>query len=694
MKKQYNSEIEGMIEFYQTLGQADQVDYDCNTDGSIKGCLLEFKLNFTDLLAHKKQVARYLKAYNSLAKRIPEKVLLVDLNNRKFIDGVVSTTKTGATVNWSPEQKHWETPSELVKFFVDEYCKGWIEEESVISYNNLFCEKNGKKITSKEDVRDEFLNPRLLPILPFDWHAQLKKEKQRESKNDWLTFNMNMLGSAILKKQLGAFFTPDRYVKISTQYVRNAIKKVPIDMDYVILDRCAGTGNLEKYLTEEELSHCILNTLDYTEWTTLKGLYEDRVRHILPHDSTTRDDKNGLMGDGDALLERFYEHLRPLLQGKYIIMLENPPFAGTAGIRGGGKGTLEKKKYSYINLAMKAQGYDGNLCKDLLAQFVWSAFEIVKCNEYILYGPVMWWKSNHILDKEYIVGHMCNKKHFNATESGILLGHWANHDKKNETLECFTDTNDETYTIKKKTTFITNLMNPHKISIDKTSLRTPEKDELGLLFSTSSSLDALNGGLFNRETYRTELVTSAGLKMTKLTKANIKKLSVIQCVNCYKPGAYHEKEVVMKCADKGDEYTKDTDLLNDSLLFVLLSDRTKCISNGSLNNQLCLSQKTIGDKLLTKPQRKHELVTLWEEVLSELKKCKNDYNPKYKYGLYQVQKLVNVKMESGSFTKTGEPIKVLKYPLLDERVKALIIKLEEFYDEKIKPKLFKHELLK
>ncbi len=693
MKKRYNSEIEGMIDFYQELGLHQQVDYDCNTDGRLNACLNEFKLNFTDLSSHKKQMERYLISYNAIAKQIPSKTLLIDLNNKKYIEGNVNTSAEGVSIKWEEDQIDWSTPAELVKFFnIKTYNKGWINENSIISYNNIFCSINNKKTTSKDEVKNEFINPQKLDIFPFKWYEQIDKENKNRSDNNWLTFNMNMLGSDILKKQLGAFFTPDKYLTISTQYVRNAIKNVPQDMDYVIVDRCAGTGNLEKFLTDDELSHCILNTIDYTEWTTLKGLYEGRVRYIIPHTSKSRNDENGLMLDGDALQEEFYEKLLPLIENKYVIMLENPPFAGTAGIRGGGKGTLKTKKYSYINLKMKSI-YDGNLCKDLLNQFIWSAFQMVKCDEYILYGPIMWWKSNHILDKKYINGHLCNKKNFNASDSGILLGHWVNKDETNEELHCSTDIENVNYIIKKKHTNITKLLDNYKITIDKNNLRIPENDELGLLFSTSSTLDSLNGGLFNRLTYRTELVTSAGLKLTKLTKHNLKLLSVIQCVNCYRPTNYYEKEVVMKCADKNMYFQNDNMLLEDSLLFVLLSEQTKCKSNNAMLNQLCLSQNTVSDKLLSNIQINNKLIPLWNDVLEELKKCK-DYNSDYNYGLYQIEKDINIKIESGSITKTGTTIKVLKYPVLDEKIKTLKLELKTFYNEKIVPKLFEYELLK
>ncbi|WP_341493697.1 hypothetical protein [Mesomycoplasma ovipneumoniae] len=65
-------------------------------------------------------------------------------------------------------------------------------------------------------------------------------------------------------------------------YFRAAISEVPKDNDYIILDRCAGTGNLEKWLTDEELSHVIVSTYEYYEYKVLVELLGDKVRHIIP----------------------------------------------------------------------------------------------------------------------------------------------------------------------------------------------------------------------------------------------------------------------------------------------------------------------------------------------------------------------------------------------------------------------------
>lgn len=678
MKKIYNTEIEGMIDFYKELGLESSVDYECNTDGRLNGCLNEFKLNFTDLLSHKKQVVRYLKAYNSMAKPIPEKTLLIDLNNRKYIEGTVSTTKDGVFVNWEEKQEHWETPSELIKFFyLLNYCNGWIDEMSIISYNNLFCLENNKKTTSKDEVKKELISPKLLKIHSFDWYAQINKENSNRIENNWLTFNMNMLGSDILKKQLGAFFTPDKYLKKSTEYLRNAIKKVPENMDYVIIDRCAGTGNLEKFLTDEELKHCILNTIDYTEWTTLKGLYEGRVRHIIPHDSISRNDESGLMLDGDALQEKFYEKLLPLIKDKYIIMLENPPYADVGGKSGGHNKGKEK---SYINERMlKIVG--GNECNELGHQFIWSAWEYIKPNDYILYSPIKYWKLYELSNRKFVNGILCRSELFNTPNKfAISLIHWKKEESVSKEIELQIEDSQETVIVKKC---------EQKFFYDQ---RKYDENAIARFRAESFMMGPANVYLSNNDNGTT--IWNRSKPFYKSNAMDILPLFVSKLKYSFY-NSWTEKIIVFNSLDNGDNYKNDKKFKNDCLLFSCLTDNNKCISNDILSNELCLLQNTVADELLDASYNDHYLIKLWNDVLSEVRKDnKVEYDKSKSYGLYQIQKEINLKIESGSYKKTGEPIMILKYPTLDEKIKNLKVELKDFYLKIIEPKLYQYELLK
>ncbi|MBO6021731.1 hypothetical protein J6P52_06345 [bacterium] len=80
---------------------------------------------------------------------------------------------------------------------------------------------------------------------------------------------MDCLNDPLNKKILGAFYTPDLYCKKSVELVKEAIKRLPKDIeDYVIVDRCGGTGNLESSdngFTNEMLSHTIISTYELKE---------------------------------------------------------------------------------------------------------------------------------------------------------------------------------------------------------------------------------------------------------------------------------------------------------------------------------------------------------------------------------------------------------------------------------------------
>ena len=144
---------------------------------------------------------------------------------------------------------------------------------------------------------------------------------------------MDKLNDTLQKKNLGAFYTPEPYVDKSIELVREAINRVPLGNDYIILDRCAGTGNLEKRLTNEELSHCIVSTIEYYEYKVLLELLGSKVRYIIPPTEKEDTFNMGLVRGADALSEEYINN--PVIK-QYIdnpdctvILFENPPYAET-----------------------------------------------------------------------------------------------------------------------------------------------------------------------------------------------------------------------------------------------------------------------------------------------------------------------------------------------------------------------------
>ncbi len=700
MKKDYVREEEGMVEFYDELGLGIP-DYSFNTDGRINGNLLEFKTHFYDLNEHKGQLLRYLDSYNAGAADIPEYAYLISINERKYYKyKVISHDKFVSSYIYRNEYKdtNFELVQETKGVWVDPtdfkiellhqntFVKGIINEYSIVSYNNRLCREN-KSIKNKEQVKNEFISPKLLNIHSFDWNKQIILEGEYKNDIGWLHFNMNLLGPSLLKKQLGAFFTPEQYVRVSTDYVRKAIQmikeKYGENRDYIILDRCAGTGNLQKFFTEEELSHCVLNTYDYTEWTTLKGLYDGRARMIIPPTSESRD-THGLLKVGDALSKSFinYGPLNKIIRDKNIsvILLENPPFLDVYSNKEGGV------KSTTVSSSFIREQMTGRERTDLGNQFIWSAFNYYLRDEYdfaIIYSPIKYWKSQHLIDKKFIKGYLCNKKHFNAGMSTVSLIMWQNIDDKNEELNFQSDKGDR---------IIRKVYEP----ISK----------LRVAADTDNPMCYVQARNFNFSSPR----FTAGIVNIKddnagaaCDESNIFNLLPLFCLGRNKWAEsgdggkdYTIIDTYFKTADGGTLYQKDKDLLKSSFVFSLLTNWNQCISNENIKNEMCLGQKTRADKLFENLNLSNEdlkLYNQWLKILNIARKTQ-EFNKEYTYGLYQIENDINIKIDSGSRNKKREPIMVHKYPDLNSEISNLKDMLNKYYEDNIHEKLLKYELLK
>lgn len=658
----YSSEIEAMIDFWNDLNI--NPDYSCNTDGYYNGFIFEFKLNNYNSIDVMKQLIRYVNARNTVAKELPRYGIGICVNKGTYqlydlLKDQEKELNNGVWINTNDLLSKININLKITQ-------KGWINQSSIISYNDLYYTLTDK--ISKDDFINELSNPLILNIQPYKWNETGCIERTL----------LDCLGSTGLKKRLGAFFTPDYAVKKSTDYLRNIIKTLKDD-NYVIIDRCAGTGNLEKYLTKDELTHCILNTINYAEWLTLKGLYGDRAL-VLPLTNDKLNINDGLLLDGDALTKSFYESLIPLIKDKTIIVLENPPYSEPAAeaIRKGR--TIKGSSNNYITDLMKCNNINGITARETANKFIWSAFELIKADYCIIYSPVKYFKSQSLINKQFIEGCIVNKKDFHATVGGISIMSWKNED------ELVNEWKLENTVIKRV--------------ISKCSNNMPNKTSDGYVYISTKPLtpDYKNGHLENLydntcSTYNTVRLCNS---------LTIKQAIPLFVANCYKCKNYLEKEVIMKSSDKGLLYLNDKEFINDCLIWAGLSDKNKCISNCNITNQCCIGQITELDSIIdpvaynTKAKKLKEL---WDNILTFIKST-SEYNASYKYGLYQINKDINVKVIvktiNGTYAinKTGNNIIEHKYSILNELIKKLKKELQNYYDKYISNKLFEYELLK
>jgi bisphosphoglycerate-dependent phosphoglycerate mutase len=576
----------------------------------------------------------------------------------------------------------WARPKDLEKFITGEFSKGWIEEGSIVAYNDKFYEES--KAKSKSDFIKELGSPKYLFIHPYRWNKTGNMERSL----------LDCLGGEELKRKLGEFFTPDPYVEISTRYLRNAIKDIEARMkkgefnDYVIIDRSAGTGNLEKFLDEEELSHCILNTYVYAEWTTLRGVFGTdenglggRVRMIIPHTAESKV-ADGTLTDGDALAEPFYNPtlFKPAVSKMWdyvndpkcaVIMLENPPYVAP-----GKNNNYVKKNRGYVVEQMSKNRFDSSQAtNDICNAFIWSAFEMLKPQYYIVFAPIKYWKSHHIVSPVFVEGHLCNRKYFHASEASIALISWRKGQSKSEEIIMDSDLN--------------------KVSVKKVHHQPSDlydrtvKNGFAAMYADSFSLDGKKRGLTNNKDAFKALHTTG----VWLEKTNLLSQLPLFVAGCYSPANYTEMEVLMKTSDGGTKYRRDVDFLNDCLFWSCITADNKCKSDKKLHNELCLNQDTEANKLFQTKRKHHKILGMWQKLLDTIKTT-DEFNPKYTYGLDQICKEIDIKEPSGNHNKKGEPIMVSKNPEVTEQVKDIKTAIKEFYREHIAEKLLEYQLLK
>ena len=279
--KKYETEKEGQLEFLNDYLKLVDKNLSVNdvlsdyTDGIINGNILEFKLNINYTSTVLMQVIKYLSALRIKGKSIPKNILLISLNEgicyvynsndylkeiEKVYIGSASkgnyTFIIGDTVKILKYKENELDEIELIKFLKEkEYTKIHIDENCIVGWAERFYRENPNAnkadfigdLESKIKIIGEIRQPDKFKnfILPYTGKTNIKFQYLMDKLND----NLN-------KKKLGAFYTPELYVEKALELVRQAIKEVPIGNDYIILDRCAGTGNLEKLMSEEELSHC------------------------------------------------------------------------------------------------------------------------------------------------------------------------------------------------------------------------------------------------------------------------------------------------------------------------------------------------------------------------------------------------------------------------------------------------------
>lgn len=762
VKKQYTVERVGQMDFFDNYRVPYNDDASVlvdNTDGVYHGNILEFKLNINNTGKVLFQAIKYLSKMRMKGESVPARILLIDLNATKvyvynsidyiddiqkvyigaasvgnnafnsnvtpvaeydYMDMVDSAEVQKLLINHVSDETDWYVPVDL-----DENCiVGWAERyyrEVPTATKGDFLGDGTGKINTNGEIRD----PR---------HFKGLINSYTEPTNEKFKYLMDCLNDRLNKKDLGAFYTPKAYCEKASELVMKAVERVPDGNDYVIIDRCAGTGNLEAALIgkfdkngDELISHCVVSTYEYYEYKVLSERIGDKVRNIIPPTEANVIYENGKVSNADAMSKDFIENL---LIKQYvdddkctIILFENPPYRDQSAKNN--KEDTKNKEHtdkSYVRTLMNQEKKYGLAVNDILNLFVYSAWKYYLRqpeDSYILFAPVKHWKRVGLSNKHFVDGYILNRKYFHATVEAISCMYFANIDAHEEKVVLHVtelDENGNCYflkdiTVSKSHDVMSKLFDKRKMSDDdyeKAICCNRDGTEafrvcrfkpyfndnmIGYLRAESYGFDAnslclVRNGLYNGHGFylrKDKYLNGLALFVAKL----------------YPFDEWYMKNIIDTTSDGGDAYTHDNDFLKSCLIYTCLSNQNKCLSfDGSdgryYRNELCFDT-TNGDTVassdlakMTLDADEKALMKLWEDILAEAKRTAN-YDSRLTYGVYQIAKELNTshKIGTGRSQQT-----VYDYPTLNGYLETLRTNLKTYYKSHITDKMFQYELLK
>lgn len=760
----YKTEREGQMEFFDNYGIPYIDDASVlvdNTDGVYNGNIIEFKLSINNLNRVLFQAIKYLSKMRIKGESVPATILLVDLNSttvyayksedyrdeiQKVYTGAASKNNEGFVAGKYDQKLDYSNmlesaevkkllkgkkvcPDEMyMPVDIDESCiVGWAEryyrEKPSASKGDFLGDDTGTAVKMTGEIRD----PRHLKglINPYTGKS-----------NEKFKYLMDCLNDRLSKKDLGAFYTPVAYAKKAAELVQMAVDRVPDGNDYIILDRCAGTGNLEAALIgltdkngDELIEHCVVSTYEYYEYKVLSERIGDKVRDIIPPSEANVVYENGKVANADAMSKEFIEN--PLIK-RYvdddkctIILFENPPYRdASAANKTKESNSATKQSFVANEMAKKKNSFvntNTSTVRDLTNQFVWSGVEYYlrkPTDSYVLFSPVKWWKSCGIVSLTMSKGFVFNRRLFHASESAITCCLWLNiPDDKTDKIKltgyettCFDSSTEITISkcyktlseyYQKKVYGLETVVFCESDGTETKGRRCDGKsyysDEIICYLTPKGfTLDANNNNLVRMTHYNN--------RGTYVTKRNYLSMLPLFVAKEYPRDKFYEKGegcVYFTTSDGGDTYTHDPEFLKSCLLYTCLSNQNKCLSfNGSdgryYRNELCFDT-TNGDTAasvdlakMTLDADEKVLVVLWNNILDEAKKTEN-YDSRLTYGVYQITKELNTSKTAG----TGKNKKtVYDYPVLNGYLDTLRTMLKAYYKSHITRKMFKYELLK
>ena len=756
MAERFVSEKEGQLDFYNRflprINPSLKIEeiISNNNDGVINGNLIEFKLSVKDLNEVLSQCIKYLSALRIKGTPIPGNVIIIDLNSTKaflyksenYLESIEkiyigSASKNnegfiGGELSQLFDYSNQIEAEKLISILKEKcYTKIHLDENCIVGWAEHYYKL--KQTARKEDfIGDdkgkhktigEIRNPTLFKEYIYAYEGET---------NVKFNYLMDKLNDIRLKKNLGAFYTHKRYAEKSIELVRKAISNVPKGNDYIILDRCAGTGNLEAALTEEELSHCIVSTIEYYEYKVLQELLGSKVRHIIPPFEENDTFNAGLVNGSDALSKEFVENklIKQYIDNPNctIILFENPPYAEEHGSEKQMSSSVWKN--TFVGAVTRNETRKG-IADDIGNLFIYSAFKYYlrqETDSYIVFSPVKYWKAQHLIDKEFIDGFAFNRRHFHTNiDACIMCALWSNKNSNRKEIDLKgIDLTEEGDYIDCGLLPVKRIYSNYSESYaDK---RKFDSDEDGIA-CYSDGLEERERKLELQPKYNENILGYLAVKGNNFDKPDlnctftrtafynahgfyVRKDNYLEKLPLFAAGRYitynrewTERGRIMKSADKAEIFFTDVkkgilkQFLLKCLLFTCIEMQNHCRtfkgSDGRFyRNEFCLditNGETVASeelKNLNSNEREKKIFDLYANLLIHIRDTK-EYNKELTYGIYQIFSEIDTFFVDEVSGKT-----IYNNIQVHSDLQAMKNLCKDYYNAEIVPTLFKYEFLK
>lgn len=739
-------------QFFEKVGIVNDVTLSNYNDGVYKANIFEFKLQLNDLYKTLAQALNYLSILRAAGKPVPSIIHLIDIDGEK--DYVFNTSEFEEYINCVPQKVSSIVDSirpkgSQLQFTVLNY--GVNADDMATLKGYLACEKYFKvsidascvapwakqfydlaPSAKKSDfLKKELPNPKVLKDFIVPYNGDYRKDFKEV---------LDMLNPKDLQRQIGAYYTPEEYAEKTAKSVKKAISVLMNSGkydNYVIIDRCAGTGNLETVLGDEILKHTIVSTFELMEWQTLNDRVGSKVLAILP----AREDVYGITIEAaNAMEKNFIDNpiIKEFTQDPKcaVIFLENPPFADNTSNSKHSRGT--KKDKTFVNREMGKIGL-GKVSNDICNGFVWSAIHYYSPDAYILYAPLKYWSvckltENYLYDTEN--AFIFNRKYFHASGEGISCITWYKPqdgidfasnkivDASEMELSPIAVKKDEQGTpviFKKvidrvndgfiKGTPVNKKESIYCSSLDGTLRKKGDKgvrvnpytadNQLGYMVTAAATFDGMNVSLLSLYQFNGNgkpIYTNNCMdNLPYFAAAAYERMSSLPW---YKKGM-HSRNGGFKKENGERAFRDDKDFLMDVFTWAMTSYivRGKSIEeNGNIiiQNNLCFDDGTWATEAYYKnlpTYQNSEGKELFDRFRRILLYCrsKKGYNQNKKYNLYQIDEEFN--LYEDIINAWGGKVRHYFDPNLNSEIKNLKKDNEKFYEKYISPKLFEYGLI-